>query len=303
MSERRVYSLQVRQFYKMAKIPLELCSVSGRTGFSKIVENPSRGENSLSVRIWGKRDVQKIKSLAPGKREGFIQREFQNISCCILADKLVYPRETREIAFTKRLALFTTELSKSRVKSYLRDLFYTLENSSLTLSGGLLQIFGIGVLILGDSGVGKSESALELVSRGHLFISDDVVQIHKDVEGNLRGSAVPLSRHFMEIRGLGIINIEKIFGKKSIKTESKIELVIRLKKWKEGKEYDRLRLKFPENHKILGISVPKISIPVAPGRNISTLIEVACKVFLLKTDGYLAAQEISDNLDRTLSHR
>ena len=151
--------------------------------------------------------------------------------------------------------------------------------------------------------MGKSESALELISKGHLFISDDVVQIHKDTEGNLTGLAVPLSRNFMEIRGLGIINIAKIFGKKSIRLESKIELVIMLKKWKEGKAYDRLGLKFPETQKILGVSVPKISIPVAPGRNISTLIEVACKVFLLKEEGYFAVQEISEKLERALSRR
>lgn len=303
MNERRGYSLQVRQFYRLAKIPIGLRSVSGRTGFSKMLETSSQGEDSLPARIWGKRDVQKIKSLSPTEKEGFIQKEFQNISCCILADRLSYPFEVREIALKRRLALFTTGLSKNRVKTYLEELFFSLRNSSLTLSGGLLQIFGIGVLILGDSGVGKSESALELISRGHLFISDDVVQIDKDAEGNLSGSAVPLSRNFMEIRGLGIINIAKIFGKKSIGPKAKIELVIMLKKWKEGKEYDRLGLEFPETQKILGAYVPKISIPVAPGRNICTLIEVACKVFQLKKEGYLAALEISEKLERVLSHR
>ena len=303
MSEERGYSLQIRQFYKLAKIPIELCSVSGKTGFSRTLETFSQGEDSLPVRIWGSGDVQKIKSLPPSKREGFIQREFQNISCCVLAEGLSYPREARKIALKRRLALFTTELSKNTVKTRLTELFSALVNSSLTLSGGLLQIFGIGVLIVGDSGVGKSESALELIARGHIFISDDIVQIHKDAEGNLSGSAVSLSRNFMEIRGLGIINIAKIFGKKSIRLKSKIELVIMLKKWEEGKEYNRLGLKFPETHKILGENVPKISIPVAPGRNISTLIEVACKVFLLKEEGYLAVQEISEKLKRALSHQ
>lgn len=303
MSEGRRPSLQVRRFYKLAKIPIELRPVSGRTGFSKALEIPSKGNNSLPVRIWGRKDVQKIKTLPANKREEFIKREFQNISGCVLADRLSYPREAREIALKKRLALFTTGLSKTKVKIYLRELFSTLGNASITLSGGLLQMFGRGVLILGDSGVGKSESALELISRGHLFISDDVVQIRRDAEGNLSGSAVPISRHFMEIRGLGVINIARIFGKKSIRPTSKIELVVMLRKWKEGKEYDRLGLKFPETQKILGVSVPKITIPVAPGRNISTLIEVACKVFLLKEEGYLAGREISENLERILSHR
>jgi HPr kinase/phosphorylase len=303
MNEGGGNSLQVRQFYRLAKIPIELRSVSGRTGFSKMLEASSQGMDSPAVLIWGKREVQKIKNLPPIEREGFIRKEFQKIACCILADRLPYPLEAREIALKRGLALFTTRLSENRVKIYLRELFFTLGNSSLTLSGGLLQIFGIGVLILGDSGMGKSESALELISRGHLFISDDVVQIDKDAEGNLNGYAIPLSRNFMEIRGLGIINIAKIFGKKSIRPKSKIDLVIMLKKWEEGKEYDRLGLEFPETQKILGAYVPKISIPVAPGRNICTLIEVACKVFQLKQEGYLAAREISEKLERALAHR
>jgi len=102
---------------------------------------------------------------------------------------------------------------------------------------------------------------------------------------------------------LGIINIKKIYGAESISRQANIDLVVELKRWEEGKEYDRLGLKFPESHDILGIAVPKISIPVAPGRNIATLVEVACKVFLLKKKGYLAAEEVSKKLDRAISIR
>jgi HPr kinase/phosphorylase len=303
MNERRGYSLQVRQFYRLAKILIGLLPVTGKTGFSKRLGTLSQRKDSSPVRIWGSKDMKKIKEMSPTDRETFIQKEFEDISCCILADRLSYPPEARKIALQKSLALFTTLLSKNKVKKNLEELFSTLGNSSLTLSGGLLQIFGLGVLILGDSGVGKSESALELISRGHLFISDDVVQVDKDAEGNLTGSAVPLSRNFMEIRGLGIINIARIFSKKSIRPKTKIDLVIMLKKWEEGMEYDRLGFDFPESQNILGTCVPKISIPVAPARNICTLIEVACKVFRLKEEGYLAAQEISEKLDRALSRR
>jgi HPr kinase/phosphorylase len=303
MSEGRGESLQVRHFYKLAKIPLKLSSVSGRIGFSKMLHTPYQKTDWLPVRIWGKREVQKIKNLPPTQKKEFIRKEFQNFSCCVLCDNLSVPPPVREMVLGNKLALFKSELPKSRLKTRLKELFSNLDNSSLTLSGGLLKIFGIGVLILGDSGVGKSESALELISRGHIFISDDIVRIQKDVDGNLRGSSVPISRNLMEIRGLGIINIAKIFGKKSISPKSKIELVIMLRKWEEGKDYDRLGLEFPETHLILGVSVPKISIPVAPGRNISTLIEVACRVFSLKEEGYLAAREITEKLERALSDR
>jgi HPr kinase/phosphorylase len=171
----------------------------------------------------------------------------------------------------------------------------------VTMSAGLLKIFGVGALILGDSGIGKSESALELVSRGHKFIADDVVRIRKTPSGNLYGTAPPLSRNFMEIRGLGIINIKEIFGTRNVARGAKVDLIIRLKKWRRGFEVDRLGLKIADDECILGQRVPQVTIPVAPGRNIATLIEVACKVHLLRARGYHAPEEIIRRLDRALA--
>lgn len=170
-----------------------------------------------------------------------------------------------------------------------------------TISAGFIRIFGLGTLILGDSGIGKSESALELVSRGHRFVADDVVQIRVGPKGELLGSAPPLSRNFMEIRGLGIINIRAIFGPRAIAREARVDLVIRLKKWRKGYEVDRLGLKSGDDMAILGRKIPQLAIPVAPGRNIATLIEVACKVHLLRQNGYSAPDEIIRRLDRALT--
>ena len=169
------------------------------------------------------------------------------------------------------------------------------------LSGGFLQIFGLGVIIIGDSGIGKSESALELVSRGHRFISDDVVEVVRQSGARLIGRAPALSRHFMEIRGMGIINIREIFGAKASRRQSPVDLVIRLKKWQRGDEYDRLGLEFPEDFEILGAKLPQLILPVAPGRTIALLIEVACKVHLLRKKGYHASRDIVRKLDRALS--
>ncbi len=293
MSDRRETALQVKDFYKKAKIPLKLHAISGRVGFFKKTE----------VHVWGENELKKMRDLSPKQRKKFIKEKLQNISCLILADGRPFPKIVKEEAKIRRVALYVSELSKGLCKERMKEFFSALRSTQLTLSGGLLQIFGFGVLVLGDSGVGKSESALELISRGHCFVCDDVVQIQKDGKGKLEGSASPLSQYFMEIRGLGIINIKKIFGTKSICSRTRIDLVVMLKKWEEGKEYDRLGLKFPESHDILGVALPKISIPVAPGRNMATLIEVACKVFLLKEKGYHAAQEISKRLDRVLSTR
>ena len=175
------------------------------------------------------------------------------------------------------------------------------DSSRLIVSGGFLQIFGLGVIITGHSGIGKSESALELVSRGHRFISDDVVELTKRSDGRLVGRSPALSRYFMEIRGLGIINIKAIFGPKAVCRQSTLDLVIWLKKWQKGDEYDRLGLEFPADYEILGIKIPQLIVPVAPGRTIALLIEVACKVHLLRRKGYQASREIVKKLDRVLT--
>lgn len=169
------------------------------------------------------------------------------------------------------------------------------------VSGGMLQVNGLGVIIRGDSGVGKSESALELISRGWRFISDDVTNIKKLPGNKLIGTSPSVSRYFMEIRGLGIINIKKIFGSKSVGMRSNIDLVINLKKWETDKEYDRLGLESRAKEEILGVEIPQIIIPVAPGRNIATLIEVACKVQILKEKGYHAPKEIAKRIDRGIA--
>lgn len=173
--------------------------------------------------------------------------------------------------------------------------------SQVVISAGLLKIFGVGALIIGDSGIGKSESALELIARGHKFISDDVVEIFKDEQGRLHGRSPRLTRNFMEIRGLGIINIKEIFGASSILEETPVDLVIRLKKWSKKMEIDRLGLQFPEDYNLAGVRIPQLHIPVAPGRNIATLIEVACRVYLLRQRGYQAAQDIVKRLENKLS--
>ncbi len=174
------------------------------------------------------------------------------------------------------------------------------ESSEQIIPGGLIKIHDLGVLVVGDSGVGKSESALELVSRGWRFISDDVTRLKKSGPQAVLGEAPKLSRYFMEIRGLGVINIKQIFGPESICRNAEINLVINLKKWEEGKEYDRLGLKPQEMVTYGGVRIPQITIPVAPGRNIATLIEVACKVYILRKKGYHAPEEISRRLNREL---
>lgn len=300
MNEGRENSLQVKDFYQKAKRVMELRPAAGRTGFSSRIDLTSSQAHTLPIQVWGKHEISRIGHLSPERRKDYLKKRLRNVSCVILSEGLAIHETIKKHVKQEKAALFVTDLPKRVCQERLKALLPTLKSAQTALAGGLLKIFGIGLLIFGDSGVGKSESALELVSRGHRFVCDDVVQIQKNEKGEIVGFPAPLSRNFMEIRGLGIINIKKIYGAESICSQAKIDLVVELERWKEGKEYDRLGLKFPESHDILGRSVPKISIPVAPGRNIATLIEVACKVFLLKKKGYLAAEEVSKKLDRLL---
>lgn len=154
----------------------------------------------------------------------------------------------------------------------------------------LMEVFGVGVLLTGKSGVGKSETAMELIKRGHRLIADDSVLI-REITNELYGSAPDMIRYFMELRGIGIINVKSMYGSGSVLDEKKIDMEIEMERWQEGKEYDRVGDE-GSTEEILGVKIPKIVIPVSPGRNLAIIIEVAARNFRLKSMGYDAAEEL-----------
>lgn len=163
------------------------------------------------------------------------------------------------------------------------------------MHGVLLDVNGSGVLIIGRSGVGKSEAALDLITRGHRLVTDDVVNIKLIAKKILMGSGSDITKHKMEIRGLGIIDVCAIFGIGSIRNRKRIELVIKLEHWDNSKEYERLGLE-EKTHRILGIDIPMIIIPVRPGRNIATIIEIATKNHRLRRMGTFTAKQLDKDL-------
>ncbi len=172
---------------------------------------------------------------------------------------------------------------------------------STTIHGVLLEVYGIGVLITGKSGVGKSETALELLIRGHRLVSDDTVEIKK-VEDRLRGESPDLTRHFMEIRGIGILDIERLYGVGAVKQFEYIDLIVELELWDENKFYDRIGLD-EETVEILGVKVPKVTIPLRPGRNIAMIVEVAARNNRQKKLGYNAAHILNDRIMKEIEKR
>ncbi len=165
----------------------------------------------------------------------------------------------------------------------------------ITRHGVLIEIYGEGVLIVGESGVGKSENAIELVKRGHRLVADDAVEIRRVSSKSLVGSSPDNIRHFLEIRGIGIINVRRLFGMGAVKVTEKIDMVVELEPWDSQKVYDRMGVD-NEYTTILGISVPSLTIPIKPGRNLAVILEVAAMNNRQKKMGYNAAEELLDNL-------
>ncbi len=167
------------------------------------------------------------------------------------------------------------------------------------IHGVLLDILGLGVLLIGDSGIGKSECALDLVVRGHRLVADDTVEVRRRGDTVVIGTCPELTRHHMELRGLGVINIRDLFGVASTRSSKRIELVVQLERWDPAREYDRLGV--DENtHEMFGVRIPLIHMPVAPGRNLAILVEVASRNQLLRAKGLNAARDLVSRLERQL---
>ena len=186
----------------------------------------------------------------------------------------------------------TTVLFTSKVIEYLTQALAP----TITRHGGLLDIYGEGVLITGDSGVGKSETAIELIKRGHRLVADDAVELRR-VTDKLYGKAPELIRHYMELRGIGVIDVQQLLGTSAVKLESQVDLVVHLERWREDKFYDRFGLD-EEKVNILGLEVPIVTIPVQPGRNLATIVEVAAVNNRNKKYGFNAAKQLADELER-----
>lgn len=193
-----------------------------------------------------------------------------------------------------RYLLRTTEESTKFINRLINYLNEELA-PRITLHGVLVDVYGLGILILGESGIGKSETALELVKRGHRLVADDAVEIKKVGENTLVGAAPELIRHFIEIRGIGILDVKNLYGVGAIRNSKEIDMIVQLEEWQEGKYYDRLGLE-DEYMEIMGINRPKLTIPVRPGRNLAIIMEVAAMNHRQKTMGYNAARELNRRL-------
>jgi len=218
------------------------------------------------------------------------------VPCCIFTHNLCPHKEFFEIAEAAQCPILQTNLGTADFSARLTRILAEIFAPRKSIHGVLVEVFGLGILVLGDSGVGKSETALELIHRGHRLVADDVVDIHC-VNGNtlMGAGANKIIGHHMEIRGLGIINITHMFGVRAIRHRKEIQLVVTLETWDSSKAYDRLGIE-DQTIDILGVNIPLLAIPVKPGRNIPIIIETAAMNERLKSMGYNAAKEFNKNI-------
>ncbi len=248
--------------------------------------------DSRRILVIGLTEHEYLRSFTEEVRRKKIKKLFEcgEIPCVIFSRDLPVMPEFLEYA---RKSLTPVFRSSKMTTAVMNDLFIYLSRllaPATTIHGVLMDVFGAGILLTGSSGVGKSETAMELIKRGHRLVADDSVLVRR-VENELVGTAPERIRYFMELRGIGIINVKNMYGSGSILGEKEVELVMELEPWRRDKEYDRIGGE-GSTEEILGVKLPKLTIPVSPGRNLAILIEVAARNHRLKGMGYDAAQEL-----------
>ncbi|MGI8543539.1 MAG: HPr(Ser) kinase/phosphatase [Aridibacter sp.] len=247
--------------------------------------------HSGRLQIFGQSETSYLKQLSETERIEALKNLDLDKICCILITKNLEPlSELLEIAEKNNLPLLKTPLFSSTAIGAVSAFLQKVLAPKISIHGVMLEIYGLGLLIQGESGIGKSECALDLITRGHRLISDDVVTIKKFGE-ILEGSSPGLTKEHLEIRGLGILNIRDLFGVSSIGQNKKIDLCIEFRKWDEVTDVDRLGLKM-QTEKIFDVKIPKFILPVSSGRNLATLVETAVRVHLSKAAGHNAAQKL-----------
>lgn len=254
--------------------------------------------DNTRIQIVGKAEESFIKSFDKEQYDKFVDIFFASNPAAVIISRNLQLDGFKEAAEKHSVPLLRTAESTSDFMAALIAFLNLSLSPRITRHGVLVEVYGEGILILGESGVGKSETAIELVKRGHRLIADDAVEIRKVSNKSLVGTAPGNIRHFIELRGIGIINVSRIFGAGAVKLTEKIDYIINIEPWDNEKTYDRLGL---DEHttEILGINIPSITIPVQPGRNLAVIIEVAAMNKRQKKLGYNAAADLLSRLGMT----
>lgn len=303
-------STLLRDLAESRGIDLEL--LAGAGGVDRRITNPHPQKTGLAlsgfdkylregrILVLGESEVRFLEALTATERSAVIRQVFAHaLPCLVVTAGFHPPQEVLDEGDRSRLPVMKTRAATPLVMSRLADALDVYLAERAVVHGVLMDILGLGVLIIGESGIGKSECALDLVVRGHRLVADDAVELRARADTFLMGTCPELTRHHMEIRGLGLINVQDLFGVASTRTSKRVELVVQLERWDPTREYDRLGLD-EAHYETVGVRVPMLRMPVAPGRNLAILVEVAARNQLLRNGGHNAARRLVDRLDAQL---
>ena len=252
----------------------------------------------MRLQVMGNVEMSYLDKLTPTERSVIFDRLFSYKFPALLIARNIPPDEQcMEMARKHNITILRSPEPTSALVSTIITYLKAALAPRITRHGVLVEVYGEGILLIGDSGIGKSEAAVELLKRGHRLIADDAVEIKKVSSGSLVGTAPELIRNYIELRGIGIINVAKLFGVGAVRSENEINLVVKIVPWNTLEVYDRLGLE-EQYMEILGVNVPMNTIPITPGRNLAMILEVAAMNNRQKKMGYNAAQEFTEQIDR-----
>lgn len=296
---------------KEAGLDLEL--LAGERGLDKCVHVPRIQKPGLAlagyttnlhpdrIQVLGSTELSYLNHLPAEKAETNLRQLCALDVSCFIITKGQEPPELLTLETERQgIPLLRSHHQSSTFISLITKFLEERLLPTTTVHGVLVDVLGVGVLLLGKSGIGKSECALDLVLKGHRLVADDVVKVRLKLPAVLFGEGMDLLHYHMEIRGLGIINIKHLFGVAAIRERKKIDMAVELVDWEDGLEYDRLGLD-EQRYPLLGLDIPLLKIPVRPGRNITTIVEVAARNQLLKEMGYHSALEFQDRLEKRMA--
>ena len=302
-------SLSVESFYKSGEMRkhLRLKLIAGKGGLNRLIEDKAVNRPALAligyfeifgekrVQFLGKGEIGYLRSLGKKQEAALIPLFEKAIPCLVFSSECAPLPILKKLAQKYNIPLFRTELKSRDFMAECTLLLETAFAERCTIQGTLLDIKGMGVLLEGKSGIGKSECALALVERGHSLVSDDMTCVRKLNDHQLLGSSPDLNRSYMECRGLGILNVVQLFGIRAFCPDKRIDLIITFVEWEEGMAEERTGLDIPSKT-ILGLEIPNIQIPVRPGRDLARLVEAAALAQALRGIGYNSAREYNKHL-------
>ncbi len=254
------------------------------------------------VQIFGNTEMKYLNQLEHDKRIETLQRFFSfNVPCVIITNDNKAQDELIAIAQITNTPVFCTPYPTTRFAYFIADFLDDQFAVQAALHGSFIDVYGVGLLISGKSGIGKSEIALDLIERGHRLVADDIVMVLKKGESVLMGAGTSLTKNFMEIRGLGIIDVRSIFGIRAIRYQKRVEVIVELEDWEKNKAYERTGLD-TKNINLLGIDVEHVNLPIFPGKNITVIAEVIALNYLCKHYGYNAAVKFQESLEAQIQN-